>query len=191
MPNYVTASEFDEYVVNEFGSVEASLRLAALNAAERMVDEYCARSFTVASGSSARLYVPDGSDVVRIHDCTAVSAITLDGASISSTTYQLEPTVQSWSGQSRPYEQVRYLLGAWVGAIPGKAAVSVTATWGWAAVPADVVEAVKIAGKDILAQRRTVGNMATVGDFGGTVRLNTYVRQLLAPLRRVEAFGLA
>lgn len=191
MTSYVTPAEFDEYVNNEFGAVESSLRLAALTAAERLVDEYCQRTFTVASGSSARLYVPNGSDVQRIHDCTAVSAITLDGATITSANYQLEPTAVSWSGQSRPYEQVRYLLGAWIGATPGKAAVSVTATWGWAAVPADVVEAVKIAGKDILAQRRTVGNMATVGDFGGSVRLNTYVRQLLAPLRRVEAFGLA
>lgn len=192
MSRYVTIDDFDDYVVNEFGSVETTIRQGALDAAERMVDEHCARSFDVAGASAtARTYIPSGSAIVRIHDCTTVTAISLDGAAIPSTDYQLEPVTVSWSGLQRPYEQVRYLYGRWVGATPGKAALSVTATWGWTAIPDEVLEAVKIAGKDILAQRRTVGNMATIGDFGGTVRLNTYVRQLLGPLRRAEVIGIA
>ena len=191
MPNYVTTADFDLYISNELGTTEANLRLAALKAAERAVDEYCQRSFAVAGNASARTYVPTGSQLVRIHDCTTVTSVTLDGASIDPTYYQLEPTTVSWSGQQRPYEQIRYLNGFWMGLTPGKAAVSVTATWGWAAVPDDVVEATLIIGKDICQQRRTVGNLAIAGDIGTTVRLNTYVRQLLAPLRRAEAFGMA
>lgn len=180
MPNYVTASEFDEYMANEFGSVEASIRLTALNDAERRVEKYCQRTFVVASGSSTRLYVPDGSDVLHIHDCTAVSAITLDGATISASAYQLEPTTVSASGLAQPYERVRYLLGAWVGAIPGKAAASVTASWGWTATPADVPDVVKQLGRLNLLRRRMRIMDAEYDD----------VLTALDELRRVEAFGL-
>ena len=181
MTSYVTPAEFDEYVNNEFGAVESSIRLASLKDAERRVEKYCQRSFVVSSGSSARLYVPDDSDVLRIHDCTAVSAITLDGATIASTSYQLEPTVASWSGQSRPYEQVVYLLGAWIGITPGKAAASVTAAWGWAAVPDDVPDVVKQLGRLNLLRRRM---RILEAEYDDTL-------SALDELRRVEAFGLA
>ena len=156
------------------------------------MSEYIARTPSVAGGSAtARLYVPSGDSVLRIHDCTEVTSIAVSGTTLTASTYQLEPYAVSWTGLATPYEQVRLLLDYWRIIVPGEATVTVTAKWGWTAVPAEVVEATKIIGKDILAQRHTVGNIAAVGDFGGSVRLNTYVRQLLAPLRRAEAFGIA
>jgi len=192
MPNYVTQAEFDAYVSDERGAATAPLRAGALLAAERAVSEFCARSFAAAGASAtARLYAPSGIDALRIHDCTEVTNIAVSGTTLASTTYQLEPYAVSWSGASEPYQQVRRLDNVWTVSTPGKATITVTAKWGWAAVPAEVAEATKIIGKDILQQRHTVGNIAAVGDFGGSVRLNTYVRQLLGPLRRAEAFGIA
>ncbi len=192
MPNYVTQAEFDAYVSDERGAATAPLRAGALLAAERAVSEFCARSFAVAGASAtARPYAPSGTPVLRIHDCTEVTSIVEDGATLASTAYQLEPYAVSWSGASEPYRQVRRIDNDWVISTPGEASITVTAKWGWAAVPAEVAEATKIIGKDILQQRHTVGNIAAVGDFGGSVRLNTYVRQLLGPLRRAEAFGIA
>lgn len=192
MPNYVTQPAFDEYVGDQQGAGNVANRTSALLAAERAVSEYCSRSFAVAGDTAtARTYAANDRQVLRIHDCTEVASIAVAGTTIASSTYQLEPHSVSWTGLAVPYNQVRRLLDAWWVTSPGEATITVTAKWGWSAVPAEVVEATKIIGKDILAQRHTVGNIAAVGDFGGTVRINTYVRQLLAPLRRVEAFGVA
>lgn len=190
-PAYVTADEFDDYISDEFAATEAAIRLGALNAAERSVNEYCQRSFAVAGSATARLYVPSGVATLRIHDCTTVTAVTESGDAVASTDYQTEPVTASWSGLTKPYQQLRRLGSVWSQLDDvGEASVSVTATWGWAAVPDEVVEVTKILGKDILQQRRTSGNLIAVGDFGGSVRMNTYVKQLLNPLRRVEAFGI-
>lgn len=192
MPNYVTQAAFDAYISDEMGTTDAAIREGALAAAERAVSEYCARSFAVAGASAtARLYAPSGTSVLRIHDCTEVTSIAVSGSTLTSTTYQLEPYSVSWSGLTEPYQQARRLNDLWWILTEGEATITVTAKWGWAAVPGEVVEATKIIGKDILQQRHTVGNIAAVGDFGGSVRLNTYVRQLLNPLRRAEAFGIA
>ena len=192
MTSYVTQPAFDEYIGDQLGASNVAQRTTALLAAERAVSEYCSRSFAVAGASAtAKLYAPSGTQILRIHDCTEVTSVAVSGSTLSATTYQLEPYATSWTGLTVPYEQVRRLLDYWWVDSPGEATITVTAKWGWSAVPSEVVEATKIIGKDILAQRHTVGNIAAVGDFGGSVRLNTYVRQLLAPLRRSEAFGIA
>ena len=74
-----------------------------------------------------------------------------------------------------------FLLGYWYGATPGKAAVSVTARWGWTAVPDEVPEAVKQLGRLHILRRRMGLDEAEY-------------RQILSrldDLRRVEAFGVA
>lgn len=189
-PAYVSAADFDLYISDEFASTEAAIRLGALNAAERAVNQFCQRSFAVAGSATARSYVPTGTSVLRIHDCTTVTAVTEGGTAVTS--YQKEPVTVGWSALAVPYEQLMRLGTVWAQTgYAGEATISVTATWGWTAVPDEVIEATKILGKDVLQQRRTSGNLIAVGDFGGAVRINTYVKQLLSPLRRVEAFGIA
>lgn len=181
-PSYVSQVEFDAYCENGQIPSDATQRASALAAAERAVENYCQRKFAVAGASgTARTFTPDGSDVLRIHDCVAVSAITVDGASVASTFYQLEPVTVGWDGLACPYEQVRYLLGFWYGSTPHKAAVSVTARWDWAATPAEVPEVVKQLGRLHILRRRMGLDDAEY-------------REILAGLnglRRAEAFGIA
>ena len=178
----VTQAEFDIYCAAEQLPAGGPDRATALAAAKRAVYGYTQRTYDLAGESAtARTYVPTGSDILRIHDCVAVTGITVDGATVASTSYQVEPTTVDWSGLSRPYEQVRYLLGYWYGATPGKAAVSVTARWGWTAVPDEVPEAVKQLGRLHILRRRMGLDEAEY-------------RQILTrldDLRRVEAFGVA
>lgn len=196
MPSLVSQSEFDAYIRTDanIGTTDAVHRASALAAAEQAVSEFCQRSFAVVAEdavATTRYYVPDGTEVLRIHDARAVTAITNNGATIASSGYQLEPVGVSWAGRTRPYEQVRLLASWWQVNYPGEATVAVTGRFGWVAVPPEVVEATKILGKDILQQRSTVGNLVSTGDFGGRVAMNTYVQRLLAPLRRVESWGIA
>jgi len=194
MTDFVQLAEFDAYCRDEFGATESSIRLSALAAAERAVKEYIQRSPTavaVDAAATARLYAASGTPILRIHDCRAVTAITVDSVALASTAYQLEPYSVSWSGQTVPYEQVRLLSGVWATSVARTATISVTARWGWVAVPDEIPEVVRLLAKDILQQRSTAGNLIAVGDMGGSVRMNTYVKQLLNPLRRSEAFGIA
>lgn len=188
MPSYVTLPEFKAYIVNQLAATDDADLTAALNAAERAAESFCARSFTTVA-SATRLYAPCGSEVLRIHDCTTVTSVTVSGTLLAGSAYQLEPlNLLSWSGQARPVEQIRLLSSAW--SLTSEATVSVVATWGWTAVPDQIKEAVRLTAKDILLQRN-VNSGVVGGDFAFTARLNPYVKTLLAPLRRVEAFGIA
>ncbi len=187
---YVTLDEFKAYIGNQQGTTDNNDLTACLSAAERSVENYCQRSFAVAGASSSRVYMPNDTAVQPIHDCTAVSAVTVSGSTVATTEYQLEPLNSvSLTGSARPYTQIRRLWSIWP-SWGGQAVLSVTATWGWAAVPDEVKEAVRLLAKDILLQRQ-VSSGVVGGDFSYTVRLNPYVKMLLGPLRRAEAFGIA
>lgn len=192
MPDILTVDQVGRYVGSELAGADADLLSAALLAAERAVNHHCQRRFVVAGTAVARLYVPDRADVLRIHDCTTVTAVTSDGSTVAAGDRQLEPVnALSWSGDARPYEQIRLLAGSWV-CNSGEATVSVTATWGWAAIPAEVTEATKILVKDIVAARDTRFGIAGFTDFAGVrVRENPQVAELLRDLRRVESWGIA
>lgn len=194
MPDVLTVEQVARYVGSELAGADADLLSAALLAAEKAINHHCQRRFFVGAASSARLYVPSRSDgVLRIHDCSAVASVSNDGTAVTSTDYQLEPlNALSWSGDARPYEQIRLLSGSWARTTTGEATVSVTATWGWPAIPAEVTEATKIMVKDLVAARDTRFGIAGFTDFAGVrVRENTQVAELLRDLRRVESWGIA
>lgn len=189
MPSLVSQADFDAYIRTDstIGVVDAAHRASALAAAEMAAKLHCGRQFDVVSSGStptSRTFVPSGSSVLEIDDAIAVTLVEVDGVTLSSSQYQLDPSPISRTGEARPYEEITLFYGEWVIYAPGKRTITVTGRYGWAAVPANVVEAVKILGKDILQQRSTVGNLVSTGDFGGRVAMNTYVQRLLAPYRR-------
>lgn len=167
---------------------------AAINAAEQAIDSDCARKFVVAGETAtARVYVPSAGSVLRIHDCVAVTAVTDNGTAVASTAYQLEPLNNlDAAGLAVPYEQIRRLSGAGWTCDYGKATASVTARWGWPALPAQYTEATKILTSDIVAQADVKNGVVGFAEFGALrVRANPMVAMLLSRLRRVESWGIA
>jgi hypothetical protein len=165
---------------------------SALNSAEAMVNDFCQRTFLVASSPSARSYTPHrpGEYVLRIHDCTTVTSVTESGGTVSTADYQTEPVTKSWAGLTVPIEQLRRYWTCWR-YDEGFARISVTATWGWTATPDAVIEATKIIAKDILQQRNNNSGVAGFGEYGAVrVRMNPIAIDLLQPYQRAEAFGL-
>lgn len=167
---------------------------AAIDAAEDMIDDHCRRRFFVADPAvaTARLFTPDGTSVLAIDDCVAVTAVTDNGTAVGSTLYQLEPVNGlSPSGIAVPYDSIRLLGGrAWV-CDYDKATVSVTARWGWSALPAKYVEAVKLLTKDLVDSADIRGGVVGFGDFGAVrIRQNPHVRALLAKLDRTEPWAI-
>jgi len=194
MPDILTVEQVARYVGSELAGADTDLLTSALLAAERAIGRHCQRKFVVAGvTATARLYTPTRADVLRIHDCTTVTVVTNDGTTVAAGDRQLEPVNSlSWSGDARPYEQIRLLSGSWVRHSSGEATVSVTATWGWSAIPPEVTEATKILVKDLVAARDTRFGIAGFTDFAGVrVRENPQVVELLRDLRRVESWGIA
>lgn len=167
---------------------------AAIDAAEFVIGEDVGRYFAVAGSSSARTYAPqfDGQTILPIHDCTSIVSVSNDGTTVTagSNGYQAEPVNVSWAGNARPYTQLRLLSGSWVHD-KGRATVTVTATWGWSALPSAYTEATKILAADVLDQRALQNGVVAFTEYAAIrVRANPMVAQLLAPLRRAESWGI-
>ena len=189
MTAYVTLPEFKAYLRNELAAADDVDLLEALNSASEAIDGYCGRSFVVASGSSARVYVPTETTALFIDDCTAVSSVVVDGTTLSSSDYQKEPLNGIVNGQSVPYTRLRRVGSLWYVTFPGQATVSVTGTWGWSATPSRVLTACKILAKEIAETRNQVGGYVALGDMAARAITHPKYRQMLDRLRRMDRVG--
>lgn len=165
----------------------------AVDAANKWVPTYCQRTFDISSSSSARVYAPTHPTVLRVHDFTGTPTISNNGATLTAADYQLEPlNGLAMDGTARPYEQIRLLSGTWSQTYDREASVTVTAAWGWAAVPSEVFEATLILAADIYSNRDKRYGIVSFTEFAGVrARQNPVVTDLLAPYRRVESWGVA
>lgn len=194
-PRYVSVSTFKDYARVETATADDTEIEAAINAAEQQLDIACQRRFVVATTATARVYAPQTLTLLRIHDTTTVTAVVNNGVTVAATDYQLEPVNGlTWAGEPVPYTQIRLLgTGEWdFGDFDGKASISVTGTWGWAAIPAPIVEACKVLAKDILGNRDVRFGLVAVTEAAGiSARTNPIVRTAIDQYRRQEAFGIA
>lgn len=125
--------------------------------AESMAAKVTGRSWTLATGTpTLRLYAPRAAnqDLIRVHDCVSVTSVTNDGQTVpvwssSLGGFQLEPiNGLDWAGEVRPYESIRYIGSRWK-FDHYRATVGVTADWGWATLPSQVVRATYVIAKDM------------------------------------------
>lgn len=181
MARYVTVTEFKDYCRNELPTADDAFLSDALDTAEAMLDNACGRRFEIAAGSSARLFIPDGTSLLSIDDCTSVTSVTENGAVIPAANYQLEPLNNlSPAGATVPYDTVRRLSALPWYTDSGRATVSVVAAWGWAAIPAPIKQSCMILGKDIAANRDVRFGLVTVSEAGGVgTRENAIVRRAI------------
>lgn len=176
-------------------STDDSVIQAAIDAAEETINQHCGRRFNVATGAAtARTFKAPSpnSTVLEIHDCTTVSSVTDSGNTIAASGYQLEPLNGiDITGLNVPYSRIRLVGGGVWSYLYDAANVTVTAQWGWPALPARYTEASKILTADILDNRDIRNGVIGFTDYAGIrVRENPVVSQLLAKLVRAQAFGI-
>lgn len=190
----VTVATFRTWKGNPTAPADAVVQ-AAIDAAEEAINDDCGRIFTVAGAGTARLYAAasDRTNVLRIHDCTGVSAITVSGSAVTASDYQLEPVNNlTAAGDYSPYTQVRILGGQAWDRLGDEAIISVTATWGWATLPDRYTQAVEILAADLLEQVELRNGIVGFTEYAGIrVKANPMVAGLLKKLRRAEAWGIA
>ena len=96
------------------------------------------------------------------------------------------------SGAAVPYSRIRLLGSFWTPTYVGQASVSVTGTFGWAALPKRYTEATKILSADILDAKDVRNGVIGFSDYASfRVRDNGTVAMLLSRLTRGRAAGIA
>jgi len=184
---YLTETELKTYMRSELTTDDASY-LAAILTAEAIIDNACGRRFDVATSSSARSYIASGGVLQFIHDCTTITSVVENGATLTTAVdYQPEPLNNLWaSGETVPFcvlRRLSYYGRKWYNmyGIPGQATIVVTAAWGWQAIPAQVKESAKIIAKDVYLNRDTTGfGLVAITDAGGIgTRENRVVQEMV------------
>ncbi len=198
---YVSVETLKAYIRNEIPTDDDSFIEAAINAAEMIIDNACARKFVIADPaiSTARSYIPSGGNLLLIDDCVAIVSVTDNSAPLTAATdYQAEPLNNlSDAGETVPYYILRrlgYYYNRWYNwyGVPGAATVTVTARWGWQAIPSMIQESCKIIAKDVLMQRNSdIGfGLVAVTDAGGVgTRENWIVRKAIDAYRHPNSVG--
>lgn len=190
-PRYVSTATFKQWWKTET-TADDTLIEAAINAAELAIDNALQRKMIVATGTdSARVYVPPTrSQVLYIHDTVDVTTIVENAVTLTAgTDYQLEPlNGLAATGEARPYYRVRRLDRAWYWD-GERATVTITADWGWAAIPFEVVESCKIIAADMLSNRDMRNGLVAITEAGGVgSRQNQTVRDMIAHYRHPHAY---
>lgn len=197
---YLTTAELKDYVHSELVTKDA-LYLDAILFAENELDKALQRKIVLADTvATTRVFSPPRcSSVLNINDCTEITAVLDYGVTLAATTQYMPLPLNGLdaAGEAWPYEGLQRLNGgydtAWINwGKPGT--VSVTAKWGWPAIPSMVKGACRIIAKDVLLQGEVkfglVGGIGFAGGGGGTQE-NKLVLDTITRYRGTRSWGVA
>lgn len=153
-------------------NVDDDLLTLAIQAASREIDQACERVF-FATASEARVFVPRDAFVTEIDDAIAVSKIETDpdgdgsfDITLANKDFQLEPLNGFAGGIPSPITQIRMRDEFLFPVIREEATVRVTATYGFAEVPAAITQATVILASRIFKRNDSPLGVAGFGDLG-------------------------
>jgi hypothetical protein len=171
---------------------------ASLDVASRFVEGYCHRQFYADAVASTRVYRPIDPWTVLTEDFiyqpnaatpTLIVVHQDDGTGtypnlLDVGTYYVEPQPRyDW----QPASRLEAVQPAFFWQLYNRRTISVTARWGFPLVPDQVNEATLLTARDTFKQRNSAFAFGVVGidEFGPIrARMNSQVRDLLAPFRR-------
>jgi hypothetical protein len=171
----------------------------SISAASRWIDQHCGRRFYADALATARKFMPRDASCCPVDDIHTTTGLVVKtspvaagtyGITLAATDYVLSPYsgVGANGATGWPYTEITTST-TWTfnGALP---AVEVTAKWGWAAVPDDVVQAAIAAAEFVYKSKDAPFGAAGVADLGITrARMPSIVLDLLAGYRKYGAAG--
>lgn len=159
-------------------------------AASRAIDSFCQRRFYADANATARWFRALSGHLVDVDDVSTTTGLVVatddndDGTAETTwlaADYELQPLNGVSHGQAWPYTAI---LAVESRTFPRslRAAVSVTAKWGWPAVPAEVTQAAYILGAELFKRKDAPFGVAGFGDFGVVrIRDDPRLLTLLSP----------
>ncbi|KPI09930.1 Bacteriophage QLRG family DNA packaging [Actinobacteria bacterium OV450] len=191
--NYATLAELKTRLSIEDTNDDTTLT-QALAAASRAIEKSCRRQFNKAGSVTARSFSPVTTYYAAVNDMWTTTGLIVKTDDDDDGTFET-----TWTSgvdyELRPLDGVRDGLPGWpywqiiavgVKDFPflRRAALQVSADWGWAAVPAPVKEACLILAEEIWKTKDAPFGVAGFGEFGSIrVRANPKVAALLADYR--------
>jgi hypothetical protein len=176
-------------------AVDDALLEMAVEAASRMIDAECDRSF-YNSGTATRDFIPNDSYVVDTDDLTQIVSVKIDDAgegtfpiTLQMTDYQAEPVNQRVSGNPFPITRLRmigdYLLPIWY----GQATVRIQGIYGFTPTPIQVTQACVIQASRIFKRLDSPLGVAGFGDMGAmrVGKTDPDVSMLIRPFKKYAA----
>lgn len=174
-PDYVTVAEVADYL--RLGDTLDDVELAVwVTAASRAIDKRCNRQFGQLSAPAARVYrrptsydATTGLWLLEIDDVQDVTGMLVDGVAFASSGAVLLPD----NAPSDGFPWTRMGFGAQtVQPSPGYSVThTITARWGWTAVPTQVKAAAKLQVSRWNARRDSPYGIAGSPDSGSEMRL--------------------
>lgn len=199
MSDYCTLSELKQ-ALRITDQMDDSLLATSIDAASRWIDGWCERTFTVASGTATRDFVPSGRfEPLYIDDATSIASVKIDddldysfGTTLrAGLDYQLEPVNGRADGLVLPYYRIVPVEDGYWPVWEGRATVRVEGTFGWAAVPDAVNTACIFQAARIYTRFASPAGVVSFGDMGAvrvSRMLDPEVEALLSPYRRKQFF---
>jgi hypothetical protein len=172
-PDYCTAADLKEFV-HIGDTVDDSEVALAVTAASRAIDNHTSRQFGVTAAAEERFYTARFDRgrlrwMIEIDDLMTATGleVTVDGAEI--TDFTLAP--RNHAAKGKPWTHL--IVGAASTVVPNcdEDGVSVTATFGWTAIPAAVTEACLLQGSRFLKRREAPFGVAGSPERGSELRL--------------------
>lgn len=199
MSDYCTLSELKQ-ALRITDQMDDSLLVTSIDAASRWIDGWCERSFTPASGTATRDFVPSGRfEPLYIDDATSVVSVKIDDdldysfgtTLVAGVDYQLEPVNGRADGITWPYYRIIPVEDGYWPTWDGRATVRVEATYGWPAVPDAVNMACIYQASRLYTRFSSPAGVVSFGDMGAirvSRMLDPEVEALLSPYRRKQFF---
>lgn len=186
---YVSVDETRDYCQIEDSIDDLLIAQFVAGAASRAVEAYCRRQFNKETVASARRFRPVDWRKLPVDDFHTTTGLLVDGVAWSAADHDPQPLNGFVNGQSGwPYYDLYAVATPWTWSqIDGTTPVTVTAQWGWPAVPEDVRYATLIEAARLFRRRFSPSGLQSVGGGDFVFRVSTItdpdVQQLLDPYR--------
>lgn len=188
---YITAAQLRLVLPDAGTAADATADDTALDAiiarAGAVVDGYCARTWETAGSSAARIFYGNGTERLRL-DWTDT---TINAAAVTMPSGTTEPAFVEVRNAAADYLALQtvdangYRAGyIWPEGMP----VTVTAAWGYAAIPGDVVEATALIATARWRETYVGALTDWQGDVGRTFEIPPNAREILDRLRMATTF---
>lgn len=196
---YCTLAQLKAYMYSADPQQQAvttddALLTACISTASRKIEKHCQRQFNLADTESARVFAPsDDPKIVEVDDFVLTSGFALltDPSGVgdfvvtwTAFDYELHPLNGLVHGIYQPYNEIRAVSGSWFWRpiLRRAGTVQVTAKWGWAAVPDEVVQATLQIAYQMYKLKDAPMGVAGSNTFGDVrVKENPMACLLLAP----------
>jgi hypothetical protein len=153
----VERADLKVFLRNELPSVDDPIIDMARDTAELLVKSTTGRTWTVAGAPTVKSFRPrQRSRRLMIPDAATITSVVENGTTlVAGTDYVSEPlNGETVSGEARPTEWLTRIDCDWY-TYDLRTTVTVTAGWGWTAIPTDLVEAIYLLTKDVVQHRES------------------------------------